>query len=77
MTLSDYLSLTGIPFAQFAQRVEADRSLVSRWAGKKCVPSDAYKLRIFTATGGAVTPNDLLPLPKLLPVTQPEPEVSA
>ncbi len=62
MTLTDFLSKHAIPMATFAATVDTTTATVSRIADGIVVPRRALMRRIYAATGGAVTPNDLVGL---------------
>jgi transcriptional regulator with XRE-family HTH domain len=63
MKLADYLAERRITPAQFAQRIHAHRSTVSRWLqpGSNARPSWDQLTRIYEATGGLVSANDFMP----------------
>lgn len=52
--------------AQLAEMVGVDRSAIYRWKhGAR--PAKKYILKIFSITGGKVTPSDFYDLPRLVP----------
>ena len=60
MTLTDYLTKSGITQEAFALEVGVAQSTISRvCAGRS--PSSTLARKITLATGGKVTPNDLIP----------------
>ena len=59
MTLKEYLSITGTSMVDFASRVSTTPATISRIADGTVMPRRALMQRIFAATGGTVTPNDL------------------
>lgn len=59
MTLNEYLQSTGTLMIDFARKVGTTPATVSRIADGSVTPRRALMQRIFEATGGTVTPNDL------------------
>ncbi|WP_179379773.1 hypothetical protein [Jannaschia marina] len=62
MTLNDFLSSRGISMAVFAKSVNTTTATVSRIADGIVTPRKGLMKRIYDATDGAVTPNDLVGL---------------
>jgi hypothetical protein len=62
MTLTEFLSKNAIPMATFAATVDTTTATVSRIADGIVVPRRDLMHRIYAATEGAVTPNDLVGL---------------
>lgn len=66
MTLAEFFKTSGMTYEQFAEAVDASRSAVGKWARFERTPRPRQMLRIETATGGQVTPSDLIsPAPKV------------
>lgn len=63
MKLDAYIRENGLTDAAFAEKVDRDRSAVSRWRSGATVPDADSLKKILEATGGAVTPNDFFELP--------------
>jgi len=62
MTLNDFLSSHGISKVVFAQTVNTTVATVSRISDGLVTPRRDLMKRIYAATEGAVTPNDLIGL---------------
>ena len=62
MQLNDFLTKRSISMARFADMVGTTTATISRIADGTVMPRRALMQRIFEATGGAVTPNDLVRL---------------
>ncbi len=60
MKLNDFLIAEGTSMGQFAKAVGTTTATVSRIADGTVVPRRALMKRINQATGGLVTPNDLV-----------------
>jgi transcriptional regulator with XRE-family HTH domain len=65
MDLQTYISLKGMSQEQFAQRIGVKQKSVSRYAAGERVPHPKIMSDIYSATGGAVEPNDFYELGKL------------
>ena len=63
MTLNEYLKLHDRNDADFAERIRRDRTTVSRWRRGITRPEWEDVEAIVKATGGAVSPNDFIPVP--------------
>src|SRR4029077_21256497 len=63
MTLGKYLAANGLSQRLFGIRVGVDQGTVSRILAQVYLPSGTLVRKIYAATGGAVTPNDLLLAP--------------
>lgn len=62
MKLADWLQENGMSAPEFAEKVEVDRSLVTKWLNGKVRPGWTDVLpRVIAATNGQVTANDFLP----------------
>lgn len=61
MKLAEYLSLSGLSDAQFANLIGRDRTSVSRLRRGETRPDWDTMQEIARHTKGAVTPNDFLP----------------
>jgi predicted transcriptional regulator len=59
MKLNDFLHERGVTKSAFADLVGTTTATISRIADGSVMPRKALMERIFAATGGAVTPNDL------------------
>lgn len=57
--LSKHLETNGVTQSAFAAEVEATQSTISKICAGIIVPKRRLMARIVSATGGAVTPNDL------------------
>ena len=62
MKLNDFLEADGTSMGQFAQMVGTTTATISRIADRIVVPRRDLMQRIYEATEGAVTPNDLVGL---------------
>ena len=65
MDLQTYISLKGMSQEQFAQRIGVKQKAVSRYAAGERVPHPKIMSDIYSATDGAVEPNDFYELGKL------------
>ena len=65
MDLQTYISLKGMSQEQFAQRIGVKQKSVSRYAAGERVPHPKIMSDIYSATNGAVEPNDFYELRKL------------
>jgi predicted transcriptional regulator len=65
MKLNDFLSAEGISMGAFAKTVGTTTATISRVSDGTVVPRKALMERIHDATGGLVTPNDLVGLPRI------------
>ena len=65
MDLQTYISLKGMSQEQFAQRIGVKQKSVSRYAAGERVPHPKIMADIYSATNGAVEPNDFYELGKL------------
>jgi transcriptional regulator with XRE-family HTH domain len=59
MNLRTYLKLSGLSEMAFAQQIGVASTTINRLVRGKTKPSFGLVQRIFEATNGAVTPNDL------------------
>ena len=59
MRLSDYMAEQGLTDEAFALRIGRDRSFVTKIRQGRALPSLKTAMAIFTATGGAVTVDDI------------------
>lgn len=62
MKLNDFLKSKGISMARFSLTVETTTATISRIADGTVVPRRDLMHRIYRATDGLVTPNDLVGL---------------
>lgn len=62
MTLHEYLSRHALRPAEFARSLGVSAATISRVLNGRVVPRRALMAAIHAATGGRVTPNDLLDL---------------
>ncbi len=60
MKLRAYRKLNRFTVDAFAKRLAASRGAVLKWERGERTPSPDMMRRIFSETGGAVTPNDFL-----------------
>ena len=60
MNLHSYLKQNQLSISQFAAEVQSTAGTISRVADGLVVPRRALMLRIYAATGGRVSPNDLV-----------------
>lgn len=60
MKLREYLDREKITVTEFGRRCGVQHSTVLRWIDRAISPSADALLSIHRATGGAVTPNDML-----------------
>jgi transcriptional regulator with XRE-family HTH domain len=67
MTLAEYLGRNGLTQKAFGARAGIEQSYVSRILAGAPISGTTAR-RIYTATGGAVTPNDLLLRPGWAPL---------
>jgi len=65
MDLQTYISLKGMSQEQVAQRIGVKQKSVSRYAAGERVPHPKIMSDIYSATDGAVEPNDFYELGKL------------
>ena len=65
MDFQTYISLKGMSQEQFAQRIGVKQKSVSRYAAGERVPHPKIMSDIYSATDGAVEPNDFYELGKL------------
>jgi|TARA_R100000008_G_scaffold67408_1_gene44459 transcriptional regulator with XRE-family HTH domain len=65
MDLQSYMATKGLSEKQFAQRIGVKQGTVSRYATRDRVPHPKIMADIYSATGGAVEPNDFYELPRL------------
>ena len=65
MDLQTYISLKGMSQEQFAQRIGVKQKSVSRYAAGERVPHPKIMSDSYSATNGAVEPNDFYELGKL------------
>jgi DNA-binding transcriptional regulator YdaS (Cro superfamily) len=64
MTLAEYLRANNLKAGEFAALIGRDPSLVRRWASGNFHPDRRGRQDIFRATGGAVTPGELVTEPE-------------
>jgi len=60
MNLARWINESGDTQTAFARRVGVSHATVSRWLAGKTIPSRSAMEAVFNATGGKVTPNDLI-----------------
>ena len=60
MKLAKYLSLSGLREAEFASRIGMSAKAVRHWVIGDRTPRQEQMQKIFSASEGAVTPNDFL-----------------
>lgn len=62
MKLSDFLSEHKLSHAEFGRKIERSAAAVSRYVSGSRIPRPDDMVKIIDVTGGAVTPNDFLPV---------------
>jgi hypothetical protein len=76
MKLADHLKRVGKSPEAFAPQLGTTGQTIRRWLSGECVPRREMMVRIFEATGGAVTADDFFGLPKKTLATRAEARVA-
>lgn len=63
MTLLDFIRASDYTFATFATAIGETENIVRKWAYRQRQPSLPRAVKVEKATGGKVTPQDLLVIP--------------
>lgn len=69
MKLTDWLKLQGLSNDEFAAMIDTTATSVYRYAEGLRIPNEETMGKIYTATKGAVTPNDFYRIPLLQHLT--------